>query len=110
MVATIADQGLWKAPSLVRYCVDQQGRTETFPDQPKQRVISPQSSALVRQLMEKVITEGSGQSAAVPEVPVAGKTGTSQTGILDEETTLRGKFSMPGLAAISLLTIPVLPL
>ncbi len=87
MIATIADQGLWKAPSLVRYCVDQQGRTETFPDQPKQRVISPQSSALVRQLMEKVITEGSGQSAAVPEVPVAGKTGTSQTGILDEETT-----------------------
>jgi len=87
MIATIADQGLWKAPSLVRYYVDQQGRTETIPDMPKQKVISPESAALVRQLMEKVITEGSGQSAAIQEVPIAGKTGTSQTGTLDNTTT-----------------------
>ncbi|HCF50259.1 MAG TPA: hypothetical protein DER60_08255 [Syntrophomonas sp.] len=87
MIATIADEGFWKAPSLVRYSVDQYGSTEVWPDQSNQKVISLKTAAVMRQMMEKVITEGSGQSAAMQEVPIAGKTGTSQTGTIDNSTT-----------------------
>lgn len=83
MIATIADDGYWKAPSLVRYTIDQEGRVHNISDQPKQQAVSAETAAVVRQLMEEVITAGSGQSAAVKDVAIAGKTGTSQTGILD---------------------------
>jgi len=38
----------------------------------------------VQGLLEKVVREGTGRSAAFPEAQVAGKTGTSQTGALKE--------------------------
>ncbi len=87
MIATIADGGAWKAPSLVRYTIDQQGQVHNLPEEAKEQVISPQTAAVVRDLMEKVITSGSGQSAALQEIAIAGKTGTSQTGALDYNST-----------------------
>lgn len=87
MIATIADDGRWKAPSLVRYTIDQQGRVYNLAEQAKEQAVSAETAAVVRQLMEKVITQGSGQSAAMSEVAIAGKTGTSQTGILDYSST-----------------------
>jgi peptidoglycan glycosyltransferase/penicillin-binding protein 2 len=83
MIATIADGGQWKAPSLVKYTVDQQGQVYNLPEEPKKQAVSSRTAAIVRELMEKVITEGSGQSAALQETAIAGKTGTSQTGTLD---------------------------
>ncbi|MGI6435062.1 MAG: peptidoglycan D,D-transpeptidase FtsI family protein [Syntrophomonadaceae bacterium] len=87
LIATIADQGYWKAPVLVRYTVDRQGKRTAVADIPKEKSISPESADLVRRMMEKTVTAGSGQSAAVPEVRIAGKTGTSQTGRLDTSQT-----------------------
>lgn len=83
LIATIADQGYWKAPALVRYTIDRQGRKMAAADEPKEKAISPGSADQVCRMMEKVVTAGSGQSAALGEVPIAGKTGTSQTGRLD---------------------------
>lgn len=87
MIATIADDGRWKAPSLVRYTIDQQGRVHNLAEPAKEQAVSAETTAVVRQLMEKVITHGSGQSAAMSDVAIAGKTGTSQTGILDYSST-----------------------
>jgi peptidoglycan glycosyltransferase/penicillin-binding protein 2 len=42
--------------------------------------VSSETAAKVRQLMEKCVAEGTGKTAAIPEVQVAGKTATSQTG------------------------------
>jgi peptidoglycan glycosyltransferase len=39
--------------------------------------MAPATASVMEQLMERVVTEGTGRNAAVPGVRVAGKTGTS---------------------------------
>jgi penicillin-binding protein 1A len=43
-----------------------------------QRVLSPTKAALVTSLLEGVVTSGTGKVAALPDRPVAGKTGTTE--------------------------------
>jgi penicillin-binding protein 1A len=42
------------------------------------RVLSPASASLVTQLLQGVVTGGTGRRAALPDRPVAGKTGTTE--------------------------------
>jgi cell division protein FtsI/penicillin-binding protein 2 len=44
------------------------------------RVTSKQTAATIRGLMIRVVTEGTGTAAALPDVQVAGKTGTAELG------------------------------
>lgn len=80
LISTIADNGRWAPPILVRYTVGGQGRKTVSPKQKPEQVISFQTARQVQQLMEKVVNEGTGKTARLPEVMVAGKTATSQTG------------------------------
>jgi penicillin-binding protein A len=50
------------------------------PDAKPVRVTSKQTAATIRQLMIRVVTEGTGTAAALPTVQVAGKTGTAELG------------------------------
>ncbi|MDD3365128.1 MAG: penicillin-binding transpeptidase domain-containing protein, partial [Syntrophomonas sp.] len=45
-----------------------------------QQVITSDTAGKVKQLLEKVVEEGTGKPAAISEARVAGKTATSQTG------------------------------
>jgi cell division protein FtsI/penicillin-binding protein 2 len=53
-------------------------REHEVPEAPGPRVISTETSAIVRGMLQGVVDEGSGHFAHIPGYTVAGKTGTSQ--------------------------------
>lgn len=58
------------------------------PDEPGRRVISKETSSIVRGMLQSVVDEGTGHLAQIPGYTVAGKTGTAQK--VDPETGLYG--------------------
>jgi peptidoglycan glycosyltransferase len=81
MVASaVADEGKLMKPQLWSRVIDPDGRVvkKLDPSQFSQPV-SAEHAAELTTAMEGVVTEGTGTNAAIPGVPVAGKTGTAET-------------------------------
>lgn len=75
---TIANDGVATEPRLVRGWVDADGEThEPEPSEPA-RVVDAGVARILRDMLQSVVTEGTGKLAAVPGYAVAGKTGTAQ--------------------------------
>lgn len=84
LLATVADNGRWAAPRIVKYTLDESGRREDLKAPRAEQVISTRTARKVQSMLEGVVTAGTGQSARISEVLIAGKTATSQTGRLKE--------------------------
>ena len=82
VAATIANGGVEPKPYLVQKIVAADGSTvaRTTP-QMLGRVIKPQTAAELNQMMQLVVQGGTGISAQIPGVAVAGKTGTAELGL-----------------------------
>jgi cell division protein FtsI (penicillin-binding protein 3) len=78
--ATIANDGVSMTPSVVRGTVGSDGRLAPRPRRDGRKVISPETAAAVRTMLEEAVTgeHGTGALAAVPGYTVAGKTGTAR--------------------------------
>jgi cell division protein FtsI (penicillin-binding protein 3) len=74
---TIANGGLLVAPRLVNGYVDADGREHLFPKPPARRVVSKVVAAEMTQMLEGVVSVGTGQAAQLEPYTVAGKTGTA---------------------------------
>ena len=80
LAATIANGGTVYQPYLVRRVETVQGEVvkEYHPEATLTAGIGKKTLDLVRQTMRDVITSGTGRQAQLPDVTVAGKTGTAQ--------------------------------
>ena len=77
--AIIANGGYLVTPHIVQGLVDlDSDRIERFTQPGRERVLSPQTTQTVREMMLEVVESGTGRTAAVPGYDVAGKTGTAQ--------------------------------
>ncbi len=75
---TIANGGETRPPRLVDATVGPDGRRREEPTAPSRRVVSPETAAAVRTMLEGVVADGTGTNAAVEGYRVAGKTGTAR--------------------------------
>ncbi len=83
MVAgAVANDGIIMGPMLVSRVFDADGAvvSQTEPEL-LQRAVSPSTASIISDLMERVVASGTGTRATVPNVRVAGKTGTAETGV-----------------------------
>jgi len=90
----LANGGLLKRPQLIKSIGDQ-----TVPADPGKRVLSPQVSAQVRDMLKGVLAPGGTASeVSVPGYTLAGKTGTAQVATAQGYSDTRYVASFMGLA------------
>ena len=82
MVSTIANNGNYIAPRLVKEIINQEtGEKEKIEIKKGKRVISEETSEKVLDMMNSVVSEGTGKNAKVEGYEIGGKTGTSEDGV-----------------------------
>ncbi len=80
-IGAIANGGTLMKPMLIKEIRDDKGNlTQQFTPQSVRRVCSEKAATMMREAMVSVVNDphGTGKRAAIPEITVAGKTGTSQ--------------------------------
>jgi len=77
--AVFPNNGKWIKPFGVSEIQDRKGRILWRPQPNKKQVISRTSAALMTDMLEGVVKEGTGRKARVLRHPVAGKTGTTDS-------------------------------
>ncbi len=79
MYATIANDGFWVRPHLVKEIYNSEGKLKKVVSPGEGRkVISTRTATELRYILEKVVKEGTGERAKVKGYRVAGKTGTAK--------------------------------
>ena len=68
--AAIVNGGIWRPATLLKVPAGEAAKGR--------RVISPETSRIMRQLLRLVVTEGTGKKANVPGFRIGGKTGTAE--------------------------------
>ncbi|MGV1005367.1 MAG: peptidoglycan D,D-transpeptidase FtsI family protein [Candidatus Nanopelagicales bacterium] len=79
--ATIANGGVRPVPRLVDGFVNADGSFEPAQTTAGTRVVSKKTAKTMAQMLENVVTEGTGKPAAIPGYRVAGKTGTAERAV-----------------------------
>lgn len=79
MIAAVCNDGNLVTPHIAKEIVDADGNVkETIATEVKRQVISEETSSQLRQYLEDVVSQGTGQNAYVAGYRVGGKTATSQ--------------------------------
>ncbi len=80
VAAAVANRGELMKPQIWKRVIDPDGRTvDTMDPSVYSDAVSEETAEELTTAMEDVVNEGTGTNAAIPGVPVAGKTGTAET-------------------------------
>jgi cell division protein FtsI (penicillin-binding protein 3) len=78
-IAGIINDGVYQPPTVIKGATDAEGREVPIERRPPRRIISPESSAQVRDMMGAVIDSPNGQrNLKMDQYTTGGKTGTAQ--------------------------------
>lgn len=75
--ASIANHGVYNNPTLYSKILDHDGNVLLEASPESRTVLKDTTAALLTSAMESVVTDGTGRRAALDNMPVAGKTGTT---------------------------------
>jgi penicillin-binding protein A len=78
VAATVANQGELMEPRLWSKVIDPDGREDELNPAHQSRVMSEDTASELNDMMQDVVSEGTGTAGAVSGVDVAGKTGTAE--------------------------------
>jgi peptidoglycan glycosyltransferase len=82
VASAVANHGTLMRPHMTSRIVDPEGRTvQVIGPHVQSVVMKPSTATAVTGMMEAVVKEGTGTSAQIPGIQVAGKTGTAETQI-----------------------------
>jgi cell division protein FtsI (penicillin-binding protein 3) len=81
--STIANQGVWVQPHLVRGTVEKDGRFISAPPPVSHRVISARTARVLSRMLAYTVEVGTGKQAQIGQFWVAGKTGTARKPLAD---------------------------
>lgn len=100
-MATIVNGGTLVTPHVAKVFLDKEGKViKEIGAGKNRRVLSPQTSATIRELMGRVVENGTGIRAKIPGYFIGGKTGTSQKVIGGRVSTDRHIGSFIGVAPV----------
>lgn len=89
---TIANDGVFVSPRLVRATVDADGKEHEVPSVEGKRVVSERTAQQVTAMLANVVANGTGVNAAVDGYTVAGKTGTARKPSTTERGYVKGAY------------------
>lgn len=90
--ATIANDGRWVRPRLVRARVDPAGTRHDAASSPTRRVVSVRTARIVSRMLAFAVEHGTGANAQVPGYQVAGKTGTARIPLKQAPGYVEGEY------------------
>src|SRR5690606_12549830 len=76
--ATVANGGVRVQPHIIKGWTSPDGRYEDAEPPARTRILSEETAQTLMTMLESVVDDGTGSSAAIPGYRVAGKTGTAQ--------------------------------
>jgi cell division protein FtsI (penicillin-binding protein 3) len=76
--ATVANDGLWVEPRLVRGTQGADGVLQPVAPTASRRVLSAETASMLSRMLASVVETGTGGAAQIPGYQVAGKTGTAR--------------------------------
>ncbi len=89
---TVANGGTYVAPKLVQAKVSPSGAVSKTAPSPTHQVLSSSVDSELNSMLQQVVNEGTGTSAAVPGYTVAGKTGTAQIPTQGQDSYVAGAY------------------
>jgi len=90
--STIANDGRWVQPKLVRGTIAPDGSLEPNEAASTRRVVSAATARMVTRMLAYAVQDGTGTNAQIPGYQVAGKTGTARIPTGDGSGYLEGQY------------------